>query len=458
MGKGVTGIRSSQRKHVPDKVGLDKDMQTSLRKIANKARKSKRHRFQNLYRLLNEQFLEQVFYGLNKKAASGVDQISYHEYGANLKENIQRLVEKLKNKKYRAKLVRRKNIPKGKDRTRPLGIPALEDKLLQTAVSMILQAIYEQDFLSCSYGYRPKIGARDAVEELSARLQFGKHGYVVEADIKSFFDQIEHEWLLRMLEERVDDRPFLQLIRKWLKAGVLEENGEVLKPEAGTPQGGSVSPVLANLYLHYVLDLWFEKVVKSHCAGEVLMIRYADDYVCLFQYRREAERFFGVLPQRLAKFSLKLAPDKTRIIRFNRFRNTNGKRFCFLGFEFYWGTSRKGKAQLYARTSRKKLQSSVAEFAEWCRRHRHLGNRKIFSLANAKLRGHYNYFGVRCNFKSLQSYFREAMVILRKWLNRRSQRRSCSWEKFWNLLKVYRIERPRIVIKPIRPAQLLLPC
>ena len=458
MGKGVTGIRSSQRKHVPDKVGLDKDMQTSLRRIANKARKDKRHRLQNLYRLLDEQFLEQVFYGLNKKAASGVDRVSYREYGANLKENIHRLVEKLKRKKYRAKLVRRKNIPKGKGRTRPLGIPATEDKLLQTAVSLILQAIYEQDFLSCSYGYRPKIGARNAVEELSARLQFGKHGYVVEADIKSFFDQIAHEWLLRMLKERVDDRPFLHLIRKWLKAGVLKEDGEVLMPEAGTPQGGSVSPVLANIYLHYVLDLWFEKVVKRHCQGEVLMIRYADDFVCLFQYRREAERFFRVLPQRLAKFSLKLAPDKTRIIRFNRFRNTNGKRFCFLGFEFYWGTSRKGKAQLYTRTSRKKLQSSVAEFAEWCRRHRHLGNRKIFSAINAKLRGHYNYFGVRCNYRSLNSYFRQAMVILRKWLNRRSQRRSCSWPKFSRLQKIYRVEWPRIVIKPPRPAQLLLPC
>ena len=377
----MTGIRSSQRKHVPDKAGLDQDMQTSLRRIANKARKDKGYRFQNLYRLLDEAFLEQVFYSLNKKAASGVDQVSFREYGANLRENIHRLVEKLKRKKYRAKLVRRKNIPKGKDRTRPLGIPATEDKLLQTAVGLILQAIYEQDFLSCSYGYRPKIGARDAVEKLSARLQFGKHGYVVEADIKSFFDQIEHEWLLRMLEERVDDRPFLQLIRKWLKAGVLEENGEVLKPATGTPQGGSVSPVLANIYLHYVLDLWFEKVVKRHCQGEMLMIRYADDYVCLFQYRREAEGFFRVLPQRLAKFNLKLAPDKTRIIRFNRFRNTNGKRFCFLGFEFYWGTSRKGKAQLYARASRKKLQSSVAEFADWCRRHRHLGNPKIFSIA-----------------------------------------------------------------------------
>ena len=323
---------------------------------------------------------------------------------------------------------------------------------------MILQAIYEQEFLSCSYGYRPEIGARDAVEKLSARLQFGKFGYVVEADIKSFFDQIEHEWLLRMLEERIDDRPFLGLIGKWLKAGVLEEDGEVLKPKAGTPQGGSVSPVLANIYLHYVLDLWFEKVVKRHCQGEVLMIRYADDYVCLFQYKREVERFFRVLPKRLSKFGLELAPDKTRIIKFNRFRNENGERFCFLGFEFYWGTSRRGKAELYARTSRKKLHSSVSEFADWCRRHRHLGNRKIFSMVNAKLRGHYNYFGVRCNYKSLYSYFYRAMMMLRKWLNRRSQRRSCNWSKFRQLQKIYRIESPRIVVKPPRPAQLLLPC
>lgn len=368
------------------------------------------------------------------------------------------MVEKLKKKRYRAKLVRRKNIPKGQGKTRPLGIPALEDKLLQTAVSLILQAIYEQDFLPCSYGYRPNTGARNAVEALSAGLQFGKYGYVVEVDIKGFFDNIEHEWLMRMLEERVDDQPFLQLIRKWLKAGVLEEDGWVLKPEAGTPQGGSVSPVLANLYLHYVLDLWFERVVKRKCEGQLGVIRYADDFVCLFQYKHEADRFFRVLPNRLAKFGLKPAPEKTKIIRFNRFRNNSEKRFGFLGFEFYWGISRKGKAQLYACTSRKKLQNSVAEFADWCRRHRHLGNRKIFTMVNAKLRGHYNYFGVRGNYVSLKSYFYQVMKILSRWLNRRSQRRSCSWNKFWHLLKLYRIEKPRIVNRPSRPVQLLLPC
>jgi RNA-directed DNA polymerase len=275
-------------------------------------------------------------------------------------------------------------------------------------------------------------------------------------DIKSFFDRIEHDWLLRMLEERVDDRPFLQLIRKWLKAGVLEEDGEVIMPEAGTPQGGSVSPVLANIYLHYVLDLWFEKVVKKHCQGEVLMVRYADDYVCLFQYQQESGRFFHELPKRLAKFGLELAPDKTQILRFSRFRIEHGKRFCFLGFEFYWGTSRRGKPQLYARTSRNKLQSSVAEFSDWCKRHRHLGNRKIFAALNAKLRGHYNYFGVRCNYRSLRRFYYRVLRVLQKWLNRRSQRRSCNWEKFWYLTKLYRVERPRIVIKP--RTQLPLPC
>lgn len=433
-------------------------MQTSLGRIANKARKSKQHRFQNLYGMLNEKFLGQVFYTLNKKSASGIDQMTFGEYRKNLKENIGTLVEKLKKKSYRAKLVRRKNIPKKNGKLRPLGIPVLEDKLLQTATSLILQAIYEQDFLPESFGYRPERSARDAVEELSARLQFGKTGYVVEADIKGFFDNIDHEWLIRMLEKRVDDKPFLQLIQKWLKAGVLEENRKIIKPESGTPQGGSVSPVLANVYLHYVLDLWFGKVVKRYCKGDAQIIRYADDFVCLFQHKQDTEKFYRVLPKRLAKFSLEIATDKTRVIKFNRFRNKGGNRFDFLGFEFYWGISRKGRAQLYARTSRKKMQSCLTEFAEWCRKNRHLGNRKIFSVVNAKLRGHYNYFGVRCNYKSLYRYYRQVTIILRKWMNRRSQRRSCNWEKYQRLLKIYHLEKPRIVIKPQYHEQLTLPC
>lgn len=437
-------------------VGLEDYMQTSLERIANKARGNKRHRFQNLYRLLDEEFLGWVFKRLNKKASSGVDRVTYHEYGKELEENIRGLVERLKKKRYRAKLVRRKNIPKGRGKTRPLGIPALEDKLLQTAVGLILQAIYEQDFLPCSYGYRPKMGARDAARELSTRLYFGKISYVVEADVKGYFDNIDHKWMIKMLEERVDDHAFLQRIRKWLKAGVLEEDGIVKVPESGTPQGGSVSPVLANIYLHYVLDLWFEKVVKRHCHGELEIIRYADDFVCLFQYRREAEWYFQTLANRLAKFGLELASDKTRIIHFNRFHIENGKRFRFLGFEYYWGISRKEKPQLYMRTSPKKLRSILSEFTDWCRCHRHLGHRKIFTEVNAKLRGHYNYFGVPGNYVHLQKYYYLAMIILRKWLNRRSQRRSCNWPKFRKLQQIYCVETPRIVQSPPKTQQLLL--
>jgi len=429
-------------------------MQTSLERIANRARKEKRHRFQNLYRLLDEQYLEWVFQRLNKNAASGVDQVTYQQYELDLKENIAILVEKLREKRYRAKLVRRKYIPKANGKTRPLGIPALEDKLLQTAASLILQAIYEQDFLSCSYGYRLGTGARDAVEHVSRRLQFGKTGYVVEADIKGFFDHIDHDWLIRMLEQRVDDKAFLQLIRKWLKAGILADNGRVIKPEAGTPQGGSISPVLANVYLHYALDLWFEKVVRRCGDGESGIVRYADDFACLFQYSRDAERFFHTLPERLAKFSLEVAPDKTRIIKFNRFRNKDGERFSFLGFEFYWGTSRKGRAQLYARTSGKKLRSCLAEFSDWVKRYRHMGNRRVFAAVNAKLRGHYNYFGIRCNFERLKNYYLQVRRLLQKWLNRRSQRRSCNWSKFSNLETIYRLERPHIVARPPSQRQL----
>ena len=235
-------------------------VQTSMLGIAKKAKSDKRYRFRNLYRELNEELLLDSWRLLRKDAALGVDRVSAAEYEANLAENIKQLVERLKRKRYRAKLVRRHYIPKGNGAMRPLGIPATEDKLLQLAVKRLLEAIYEQDFLSCSYGYRPLVGARTAVDELRVKLQFGGYHHLVEADIKGFFDNLSHQWLMRMLAERIDDEPFLRLIKKWLKAGVLDTDGQVLRPESGTPQGGIVSPVLANVYLHYALDLWFERV------------------------------------------------------------------------------------------------------------------------------------------------------------------------------------------------------
>jgi len=264
---------------MPDTVGLEQHKPTSLWEIANKAKADKQHRFQNLYRCLDAPMLLHCWSELNKSAASGVDGMTAATYAENLHANIQSLAQRLKSKDYRTKLVRRCYIPKEKGKERPLGIPALEDKLVQAACAKTLSAIYEQDFVAGSYGYRAGRGTGDAVKDLTFDLQYGCYGYLVEADIKGFFDHLDHDKLLDMLSQRIDDRAFLHLIRKWLKAGILEPGGEVNHPKAGSPQGGSVSPVLSNVYLHNVLDVWFEAVVKPHCRGEALLCRYADDCV-----------------------------------------------------------------------------------------------------------------------------------------------------------------------------------
>ena len=327
---------------MPDAVGLEQHEPTSLRGIAKRASACKDHRFQDLYRNLDANLLLTCWDDLNKKAASGVDGMTAAAYEQDLIANIQNLAERLKTKRYRTKLVRRCYIPKDNGKERPLGIPALEDKLVQAACAKVLNAIYEADFLPASYGYRPGTGAKEAVKDLGFNLQYGKFGHIVEADIKGFFDNLDHDWLLEMLSLRIDDRAFLSLIRKWLKAGILDTDGQVLHPVTGTPQGGIVSPILANVYLHHALDLWFERVVKPRCGGQALLIRYADDYVCAFQYRRDAERFYRVMPKRLEKFGLQVAPDKIRTLRFSRFHPGLRRRFAFLGFELYWTHDRRG--------------------------------------------------------------------------------------------------------------------
>ena len=423
-------------------------MQTSLQGIAKRAKEQKKHRFQDLYRMLDEEFLLESWRDIRKDAAFGVDRVSAEEYEQNLGENIRDLVERLKRGRYRAKLVRRKYIPKGDGKMRPLGIPATEDKLLQVAVKRILETIYEQDFQRCSYGYRPGVGALDAVDKLTVKLQFGRYNFVVEADIKSFFDNVDHEWMTRMLKERIDDGPFLRLITKWLKAGILEPDGEVIHPVTGTPQGGIVSPILANVYLHYVLDLWFQKVVKKHCRGEACLIRYADDFVCGFQYQKDAERFYNAMGKRLGKFGLKLSPEKTKVIEFRRDQQSGKNSFDFLGFEFRWGKDRSGKPHLKRRTSRKKLRKSLKNFTDWCKANRHLRLDVLFKKLNAKLRGYYNYYGVIGNSAGLMEFFKQATRILFKWLNRCSQRRSYTWRGFQELIEFFIIERPRVVERP----------
>ena len=310
----------------------------------------------------------------------------------------------------------------------------------------MLTAIYEQDFLDCSYGYRKGRSAHDAVAELTRELQFGPYHTVVEADIRGFFDHMDHDWLLEMLEQRIDDRAFLGLIRKWLKAGILETDGKVIHPETGTPQGGLVSPVLANVYLHYALDLWFEREVKKSCRGKARLIRYADDWVCAFQHEDDAERFYRMLPKRLQKFGLEIAPEKTNRLPFSRRYLRKGKRFIFVGFEFYWEKDRKGQPRVKRRTAPKKLQGASRRIKAWIKKERHLSKRDFVRGLNRRLTGHYNYFGIIGNGHSLNRFYLWAMECTFKWLNRRGgKRKSFTRETFWRAVDRGLFRKPRIV-------------
>ena len=418
--------------------------QTSLLGIANKAASDKAHRFQNLFGLLTVGYLLACWRFVNKRAASGVDRKDAKCYEANLRENVEGLVEAVQGGWYRAKLVLRKYIPKLNGKLRPLGIPAIADKLLQIGVSKLLEQIYEQDFLECSYGYRPGVGALDAVRDLSAVLRSGGYHYLVEADIRGFFDKLEHEKLIELLELRIDDKAFIRLIRKWLKAGVLEPDGAVEYPEKGSPQGGIVSPILANIYLHHALDVWFDETVKAHCRGAAYLCRYADDFVCVFELEADAERFYKVLGERLGKFGLEVAAEKTNLLRFSPINWKASGTFEFLGFEFRWGLGRWRKPVIKRRTARKKYRASLADFQEWCRKNCRLPKRMLFAKLNSKLRGYYNYYGIRGNYESLKNFYYQAKRILLKVLNRRSQRRSYNWKGFAELIKVFKLQGPRI--------------
>ena len=431
----------------------EKDWQTFLRAIAEKAHTNKHHRFGDLYRWLNQDVLRLCFYRLRKDAASGVDGVTFQEYEKDLEENLNDLVGRLKRKAYRARLVRRKYIPKAPGKLRPLGIPVLEDKLLQVAATQILMAIYEMDFLACSYGYRPGISAHDAIKGLSRELQFGGHNFVVEADIKGFFDNIQWEWLGRMLEQRIQDGAFLKLIRKWLRAGILEEDGQVIHPQTGTPQGGVVSPVLANIYLHYVLDLWFERVVRPKQQGRCQLVRYADDFVACFEHRREADTFEKELKTRLAKFGLEVAADKTKTLRFGQNGGPHNGRFDFLGFEFYWEADREGKPRVKRRTATKKHLGAVQRMTEWVKEHRDRKLSQMMKTLRAKLQGTWNYYGLIGNIRRMQLLYEATCRALYKWLNRRSQKRSFSWSALRQMLTRFRVPRPRIVEQRAMPCQ-----
>jgi len=435
---------------MPGKAGQEQHKQTSLQGIARTARYKATHRFRNLYGEIDYTLLKMAWDRLNKKSMVSDKDLTIQEYAEHLEDNLQKLVKRLKAKKYKAKLVKRHYIAKANGKKRPLGIPALEDKIVQKAASMLLEAIYEQDFKDSSYGYRPKRSAQDAVSDLTFQLQYGKYGYIVEADIKGFFDNIDHDLLLEMLSERINDRAFLNLIRKWLKAGILEPDGMVIHPDTGTPQGGIISPILANLYLHVVLDKWFEEEIKPRLRGKALIIRYADDFICAFQYKYDVDRFYEVLPKRMGKYGLELEKTKTSIIRFSRFHPSRKRTFSFLGFEFYWFPDRKGTVRVQRRTSPKKQQAALRRIKEWIRKSRHLPKKKYFGTLKRKLQGHYNYYYIRGNSRSVWSFYEQVKFYVHKWLNRRSQRKSYNWEKFKLLLEWVKLPWPKLTEKKRR--------
>ena len=409
---------------------------------------------QNLASYIDEELLKSIHRRMEKNKASGVDKMTKEEYEVNLDDNLKKLVARMKNGSYRPNPTRRVYIPKdGSRKMRPLGISCYEDKLVENVVAQILMMVYEPKFYPCSFGFRPGRNCHMAVREIIEMVQYRKTNYVVEADIRSYFDTIPHDWLMKMLEHDIADRKFLEIIRRFLKAGVME-NGKYLDSESGSPQGNGASPVLANVYLHYVLDNWFDVIVQRQCRGQCYLIRYADDFVCCFQNKWEAETFRRKLEERLAKYGLSLAEEKTKILEFGRFAAENRKKsgegkpetFDFLGFTFYCGMD--GKKRFFrcrVRTSKKKYRSKVLKMKEWIKRHRMMPVEELVRKINEKLAGHYQYYGVTDNMREIKGFQNATKWLLFKWLNRRSQRRSYSQNDFFNgLLRTFPILEPKI--------------
>lgn len=428
--KGWTGGQSNDSTHARERNVPKRSVSSSLIALNQKAQRDKKHRFRNLYGLLNLQALYQSFASLKKNAAPGVDGVTYEDYQQNLDENLQRLLTRLKCKSYRAPHVKRCFIPKAGGKLRSLGLPTLEDKIVQHAASRVLESIFEADFSEHSYGYRKgKSGAKEVAQQLRHDLQDGIYTWVVEADIKAFFDEMDHDWLCRMLEQRIDDRPFIGLIRKWLKAGVLDPRvNQVENPEKGTPQGGIISPILANIYLHFVLDLWIEQQARRS-TGWVTFRRYADDVIVAFSKQHEAKAYMNQLPHRLAKFKLRLAEEKSALVKFNKWDGKGSKKFTFLGFDYYWSPSFKNPKWnvLKMQTNKKKFKSSLLGMKEWIKKHRSMPLKMILSSLRKKLRGYWNYYAVITNVERLRQYQQAVNKVVFKWLNRRSHRRSYTW-------------------------------
>jgi len=425
-------------------------VETKLKLITQRAKDDRKFKYTRLMYLLNEGHLEQCYGLLKKDKASGIDGVTVEEYGVKLKENLKDLINRMKALHYYPQAARRVYIPKGEGKVRGLGIPAVEDKIVQMGIKRILEAIYEVDFSDSSYGFRPKRSCHTALSELDKEIMTRPINAVAEVDIEKFFDTVDHQWLMECLKQRISDPSFLRLIVRFLKAGIIEE-GKYRETDKGTPQGGVLSPMLANIYLHYILDLWFEKVAKRELKGYSKLIRYADDFVVCFEEKESAIRFMEMLKERFAKFGLRISKEKSRVIDFGRKvweednrKGGRGTTFDFLGFTHYGDKTRNGNFKVGRRTSRKKYIQKMRELKEWLKKVRNLVKLKEWwKVLQVKMIGHYRYFGMSGNSRMLQEYYRSTSKLVFKWVNRRSQKKSFTQIEYANIL-ARKLPKPKI--------------
>ena len=457
-GKEPAVVPESEGRHSPHTEAGER-VGTKLGILTEKAKANPKLRFTSLAHLLNEDFLTGCFEEIKRKKgtggrdkAPGVDGLGAEEYGKNLEANLKELVERMKTKSYRPQPVRRVYIPKPDGSKRPLGIPAVEDRIVQLGIAKILSAVFEADFLENSYGFRPNRSPHQALGEINKVMTAKPVNYVVDMDIERYFDSVPHDWLMKCLETRIQDTSLLRLIVRFLKSGVMEE-GKLQAAEIGTPQGGNLSPVLSNIFLHYVLDLWFEKKVKPTFKGYSRYCRFADDFVVCFERQEEAEAFGKLLRERLEKFGLRISEKKSRVLEFGRRAwkkcqegNPRPATFDFLGFTHYCGKTRKGAFKLGRKTSSKKLRAKLMAANLWLKSIRNVTKLSSWwPVFRAKLRGHYNYFGVSGNMREMQVFYFKTKMMAFKWINRRSQRKSFTLEAFERFLTWNPLPKPRIL-------------
>jgi group II intron reverse transcriptase/maturase len=422
---------------------------TKLQGIAEQAVRYPEMVFTTLAHHINPELLRRAYELTRKGGSPGLDGVTGKDYAVNLESNLKSLHERLKSGKYRAPLIKRSWIEKEDGKKRPLGITEFEDKVVQRSGTMLLEAVYEQDFHEFSYGFRKGRSPHDGIGELREQIMSGNIRWIVDADIKGYFDNIDHGLLMQVIKQRVNDGGLLRLIGKWLKAGVVD-GGSITYPEKGTPQGGVISPMLSNIFLHHVLDEWYVKEVKPRMKGRTFLIRFADDYVISCELEEDARTLMRVLPKRFQRFGLELHPEKTQLIEYkypgrNRKGEAGKGTFDFLGFTFYWAKSRRGYWVVKKRTSGKRLRRTMKSLWEWCRENRHEPVWEQHLAMCQKLRGHFQYFGVICNYRKLESYYEYAKRTWRYWLSQRGERKYISWKKYEKLLEKFPLPIPRIV-------------